>query len=107
MKLSIQFLDEVKIRLVDLHCEATSEKYAMGWFLDGRVSAVVGTHTHVPTADETHFRKWDSICYRFRLNRQLCGCDWDEERRCAANGLHNSLLNVQLTQKEMFGFVVL
>jgi metallophosphoesterase (TIGR00282 family) len=44
--------DEVKIRLVDMHCEATSEKYGMGWFLDGRVSAVVGTHTHVPTADE-------------------------------------------------------
>lgn len=44
--------DETKIRLVDMHCEATSEKYAMGWFLDGRVSAVVGTHTHVPTADE-------------------------------------------------------
>lgn len=43
---------DVKVRLVDMHCEATSEKYAMGWFLDGRVSAVVGTHTHVPTADE-------------------------------------------------------
>jgi hypothetical protein len=38
--------------LVDLHAEATSEKMAMGWFLDGKVSAVVGTHTHVPTADE-------------------------------------------------------
>ena len=37
---------------VDMHCEATSEKGAMGWFLDGRVSAVVGSHTHVPTADE-------------------------------------------------------
>ena len=37
--------------LVDLHAEATSEKQAMGWHLDGRVSAVVGTHTHVPTAD--------------------------------------------------------
>jgi hypothetical protein len=37
--------------LVDMHAEATSEKVAMGWFLDGRVSAVVGTHTHVPTAD--------------------------------------------------------
>jgi 2',3'-cyclic-nucleotide 2'-phosphodiesterase len=44
--------DDVKIRLVDVHCEATSEKYAMGWFLDGRVSAVVGSHTHVQTADE-------------------------------------------------------
>jgi len=37
--------------LVDMHCEATSEKNAMGWFLDGKVSAVVGTHTHVQTAD--------------------------------------------------------
>ncbi|HEY0427769.1 MAG TPA: TIGR00282 family metallophosphoesterase [Pyrinomonadaceae bacterium] len=44
--------DDVKIRLVDMHCEATSEKYAMGWFLAGRVSAVVGSHTHVQTADE-------------------------------------------------------
>ena len=39
------------IVLVDFHAEATSEKQAMGWYLDGRVSAVVGTHTHVPTAD--------------------------------------------------------
>ncbi len=37
--------------LVDMHAEATSEKVAMGWYLDGRVSAVFGTHTHVPTAD--------------------------------------------------------
>ncbi|MEZ5425482.1 MAG: TIGR00282 family metallophosphoesterase [Pyrinomonadaceae bacterium] len=44
--------DEVKIRLVDMHCEATSEKNAMGWYLDGRVSAVVGSHTHIQTADE-------------------------------------------------------
>ena len=44
--------DDVKIRLVDFHAEATSEKYALGWFLDGRVSAVYGSHTHVPTADE-------------------------------------------------------
>ena len=38
--------------IVDFHAEATSEKVALGWYLDGRVSAVVGTHTHVPTADE-------------------------------------------------------
>ena len=44
--------EDVKIRLVDMHAEATSEKYAMGWFLAGRVSAVVGSHTHVQTADE-------------------------------------------------------
>ena len=40
-----------KIILVDFHAEATSEKQALGWYLDGRVSAVVGTHTHVATAD--------------------------------------------------------
>ena len=43
---------EVKLRIVDMHAEATSEKEAMGWYLDGRVTAVLGTHTHVPTADE-------------------------------------------------------
>jgi metallophosphoesterase (TIGR00282 family) len=44
-------LNSPSIVLVDFHAEATSEKQAMGWYLDGRVSAVVGTHTHVPTAD--------------------------------------------------------
>jgi metallophosphoesterase (TIGR00282 family) len=44
-------LDEVKVRIVDFHAEMTSEKMAMGWHLDGRVSAVLGTHTHIPTAD--------------------------------------------------------
>jgi metallophosphoesterase (TIGR00282 family) len=43
---------EVRVILVDMHAEATSEKQAMGWYLDGRVTAVLGTHTHVPTADE-------------------------------------------------------
>jgi metallophosphoesterase (TIGR00282 family) len=42
---------EARIIFVDFHAEATSEKVAMGWHLDGRVTAVVGTHTHVPTAD--------------------------------------------------------
>lgn len=41
-----------KVILVDFHAEATSEKAAMGWYLDGKVTAVVGTHTHVQTADE-------------------------------------------------------
>jgi 2',3'-cyclic-nucleotide 2'-phosphodiesterase len=41
----------VKVRFVDFHAELTSEKMAMGWYLDGRVSAVIGTHTHIPTAD--------------------------------------------------------
>lgn len=43
---------ETKNILVDFHAEITSEKQTMGWFLDGRVSAVIGTHTHIPTADE-------------------------------------------------------
>ena len=43
---------QAQVILVDMHAEATSEKVAMGWYLDGRVAAVVGTHTHVQTADE-------------------------------------------------------
>jgi metallophosphoesterase (TIGR00282 family) len=48
-----RLLQEIKAKviLVDMHAEATSEKVAMGWYLDGRVTAVLGTHTHVPTAD--------------------------------------------------------
>ena len=41
-----------KVILLDFHAEATSEKSALGWYLDGRVTAVLGTHTHIPTADE-------------------------------------------------------
>lgn len=41
----------IQVRFVDFHAELTSEKMAMGWYLDGRVSAIIGTHTHVPTAD--------------------------------------------------------
>lgn len=43
---------ETKIIFVDMHAEATSEKVALGWFLDGKVSAIFGTHTHIQTADE-------------------------------------------------------
>ncbi len=53
---SIQAIEELskktKLILVDIHAEATSEKVALGWYLDGRVSAVLGTHTHIQTADE-------------------------------------------------------
>jgi metallophosphoesterase (TIGR00282 family) len=41
----------IQVRFVDFHAEVTSEKMALGWYLDGRVSAVIGTHTHIPTAD--------------------------------------------------------
>lgn len=43
---------EVKVIFVDFHAEATAEKQALAWYFDGKVSAIVGTHTHVPTADE-------------------------------------------------------
>ncbi|MCX8118713.1 MAG: TIGR00282 family metallophosphoesterase [Desulfobacterota bacterium] len=44
--------EETPVIVVDFHAEATSEKVAMGWYLDGKVTAVLGTHTHVPTCDE-------------------------------------------------------
>ena len=44
--------DQAQLVIVDMHAEATSEKIALGWYLDGRATAVIGTHTHVPTADE-------------------------------------------------------
>ncbi len=48
----LELIGDAKVVMVDIHCEATSEKQAMGRYLDGRVSVVFGTHTHVPTADE-------------------------------------------------------
>jgi len=51
IEIALGELGDVDQILVDMHAEATSEKVAMGWHLDGRVTAVVGTHTHVPTAD--------------------------------------------------------
>ena len=50
-ELLLQEAQKNDIILVDLHAEATSEKIAFGWYMDGRVSAIFGTHTHVPTAD--------------------------------------------------------
>ncbi len=49
-----KLLSEIKAKVifVDVHAEATSEKISLGWYLDGRVTALVGTHTHIPTADE-------------------------------------------------------
>jgi len=47
-----ELVQEAKIIIVDIHAEATSEKVALGWYLDGKVSAVLGTHTHIQTADE-------------------------------------------------------
>jgi metallophosphoesterase (TIGR00282 family) len=46
-----RMMEETKVIVVDFHADATAEKMAMGWFLDGKVTAVLGTHTHTPTAD--------------------------------------------------------
>src|SRR5205814_7943286 len=53
---------EAAIIIVDMHAEATSEKVAMGYHLDGKVSAVVGTHTHVPTCDHRLLPKGTAYC---------------------------------------------
>ena len=55
--------------LVDFHAEATSEKQAMGWHLDGRATAVVGTHTHVPTADQRLLPQGTAFC----TDAGMCG----------------------------------
>ena len=59
----------VQASLVDIHCEATSEKMALGHFCDGRVSAVVGTHTHVPTADTRILEKGTA----YQTDIGMCG----------------------------------
>ncbi|MCA1964829.1 MAG: TIGR00282 family metallophosphoesterase [Prosthecobacter sp.] len=60
---------ETPVILVDFHAEATSEKVAMGWHLDGLVSAVIGTHTHVPTADERLLPKGTA----YQSDAGMCG----------------------------------
>ncbi|HEX8474777.1 MAG TPA: TIGR00282 family metallophosphoesterase [Pyrinomonadaceae bacterium] len=68
-------LDEsVRVRLVDMHAEATSEKTAMGWYLDGRVSAVVGTHTHVQTADERILTNGTAYLTDIGMTGSYAGC---------------------------------
>lgn len=61
--------EETPVIFVDFHAEATSEKVAMGWHLDGEVTAVVGTHTHVPTADERVLPKGTA----FQSDAGMCG----------------------------------
>jgi metallophosphoesterase (TIGR00282 family) len=60
--LAIQQASANRFILVDLHAEATSEKQAMGWYLDGRATAVIGTHTHVPTADHRVLPAGTAFC---------------------------------------------
>ena len=66
--------NETPIIIIDFHAEATSEKNALGWYLDGRVTAVVGTHTHIQTADERILPRGTAYHYR-------CGDDWAQRLR--------------------------
>ncbi len=58
----LEKMKDVKYIIVDMHAEATAEKAALAWYLDGRVSAVMGSHSHVPTADERIFPKGTGFC---------------------------------------------
>ncbi|MCX6858266.1 MAG: TIGR00282 family metallophosphoesterase [Verrucomicrobia bacterium] len=69
LKCVTEMREETPVIFVDFHAEATSEKVAMGWHLDGLVSAVVGTHTHVPTADERILPKGTA----FQSDAGMCG----------------------------------
>jgi len=71
-RLVAELRQETPCILVDMHCEATSEKNAMGHFLDGRVSAMLGTHTHVQTADERVLRAGTA----YQTDVGMCG-PWD------------------------------
>src|SRR2546423_2757083 len=66
--------DHVKVRPVDVTPEATSEKIALAWHLDGRVSAVVGTHTHVQTADERILTRGTAFITDIGMTRSPAGC---------------------------------
>ena len=61
--------EDVRHILLDFHAEATSEKVAMGHYLDGRVTAVIGTHTHVQTADDQGAAQGHGIHHRRRHDR--------------------------------------
>ena len=75
-----------RIIFVDFHAEATSEKIAMGWHLDGKVTAVVGTHTHVQTADERDSAQGDRISDGRRHDRaRTIRSSASKSRRRSAN----------------------
>ena len=83
-----QLLKEIKAKVVfvDFHAETTSEKLALGWYLDGRVTALVGTHTHIPTADERVHARRHGLHHRCRYDRTLRQRD-----RCAKRNDHRPL----------------
>ncbi len=71
---------EAKVIVVDMHAEATSEKISLGWYLDGRVTAVLGTHTHVPTADERVPTQRHRLRHRCWHDGSVRWRDWSKEK---------------------------
>ena len=71
-----------KVVLVDFHAEATSEKIAMGWYLDGRVSALVGTHTHVGTVDTSLLLQGTAYVSDLGYGGAVALRDWEQHRGC-------------------------
>jgi len=72
---------ETNVILVDFHAEATSEKMAMGWFLDGKVSAVLGTHTHVQTSDERILSEGTAYISDVGMTGPMDCCHWYSAKR--------------------------
>ena len=79
-ELLASLLADVAFVLVDMHAETTSEKIAMGWYLDGRATAVVGTHTHVATADEHVLPGRHGVYHGRGHDRAACRGDRDGSR---------------------------
>ena len=81
---------QTRVIVVDFHAETTSEKVAMGWFADGRVSAVLGTHTHIQTADEKGLAVRDGVSDRSGHVRPVCLGDRRRTRTRLSNGFLTS-----------------
>ena len=99
---------DIKIIMVDFHAEATSEKIAMGYYLDGRVSGLFGTHTHVQTADERVLPKSTGYITDIGMVGPLnsvIGCDIDEVLKRSLTQVYNRLTVAEGTKISFNGAV--
>ncbi len=100
---------QVQASLIDMHCEATSEKMAMGHFCDGRASVVVGTHTHVPTADAMILRRGTAyltdagMCGDYN---SVIGMDKAEPMRRFVTGMNKERFAPAAEEATLSGFYV-
>ncbi len=108
LKMLAEEFNDIKIKIVDFHAEATSEKEALGWYLDGVYSAVIGTHTHVQTADERILPKgcaYISDAGMTGCHDGVLGFSYEEPVERFLTGLNNRL-KVCKTNLKMQGVVV-